>query len=316
VLLYGFCSTRVLTLRRQIRTAPLVMLELAAQIAGVLSMIAFAYLGFGVWSLVVGNLLSAAVHTVLSFALPGTHRDGFGIDPEARKEIILFGRWILASSALTFGVNRGDQLALARLLGAQSLGFYNLAFALSEALDNVAQRVIHGVMYPLFAQLHNEAPEKLKQAYYHARLSFDLVVQLGLGGVCALSPLVIDVLYDDRYRDAGPMLRVLIVRVAVGLMLTPCEVSLAAQGLSQYAFRRTVAMSLGMLVGVPVGYAWGGALGLLWGTVLARLPVFLVLWPAAHERGLLSVTRELLAALSFLFGAALGALLLPWFSRF
>ena len=105
------------------------------------------------------------------------------------------------------------------------------------------------------------------------------------------------------------------MRVALGLMLTPAEVSLAAQGHSHYAFRRTLALSLGMLVGVPLGYAWGGALGLLWGTVLARLPVFGVLWPAAQKQGLLRLARELLAPLSFALGLALAALLLTLLPR-
>ena len=158
----GLASTRVFTMRRHLRPLPVVLLEISGQITGLAATIALAYGGLGIWSLVVGTLVAAVTHVGISHVLPGTHRERFRIDRDARQEIVRFGRWIYASSAVTFAAGRGDQLVLARLLGAASLGVYNIALALAEVPDALVGRVIDRLLYPLYARVHNERPEQLR----------------------------------------------------------------------------------------------------------------------------------------------------------
>jgi O-antigen/teichoic acid export membrane protein len=286
-----------------------VVLELSAQIAGVVTMIALAYLGVGVWSLVIGSIVSAMAHTGLSYALPGTHRERFRIDPDARHEIVHFGRWIYASSAVSFLAGRGDQLVLGRILGAASLGLYNIGLALAELPEAVANRVVAGILFPLFARIHNDRGGELPLVYYRTRLVFDAVLHTALGGLVALAPWLIRLLYDPRYLGAYPMLQVLALRTSVGLLATPCETALTAQGLSQYGFRRNLFVGIGNFVAMPAGYALGGTLGLVWGSTIARVAALVALWPAARERGLLRLGRELLFLPFLACGYGLGTLL-------
>jgi O-antigen/teichoic acid export membrane protein len=307
--LHGLASTRVLTLRRKLRPLPIVALETSTQLVGVLAMIGLAWAGFGVWSLVAGNLLSAALQAGLSHFLPGTHRERLRIDREARAEIARFGRWIYASSAMTFVAGRADQLVLGRLLGAASLGLYNIGLALAEAPEALANRVIAGIFYPLYARVHNEHPGELPRLYYRTRLAFDAVVHTALGGLVALSPWLITLLYDRRYVDAIPMLQILAVRTSVGLLAAPLETALTSQGHSVYGFRRNFFVGLSTFVAMPLGNAFWGVAGLLWGSTLARVAALAVLWPAARQRGLLRLRRELLAPLFLAVGYGLGGAL-------
>jgi O-antigen/teichoic acid export membrane protein len=308
--LHGLASTRIFSLRRHFRPLPIVWLEIGSQVAGAVTMIALAWAGVGVWSLVAGNLVQATLHTALSYALPGTHRERYRIDPESRHEITRFGRWIFASSAMTFLAGRGDQLVLARLLGAASLGLYNLALVFAEAPDLLVNRVISGILYPLYARVHNETPDRLGHTYYRTRLALDAAVQTTLGGIVALAPWIIHLLYDSRYYGAIPMLQILAVRTGLGLIASPCETALTAQGLSEYGFRRNLAVAASTFILMPVGNWAGGVIGLLWGSTLARGAALLVLWPAAKEKGILRIERELLAVPFFLAGAGIGWVLL------
>jgi O-antigen/teichoic acid export membrane protein len=308
--LHGLASTRILSLRRHFRPLPIVWLEISSQVAGAATMIGLAWAGVGVWSLVAGNLVQASLHTAFSFALPGEHRERYRIDAESRKEITHFGRWIFASSAMTFLAGRGDQLVLARLLGAASLGLYNLALVFAEAPDLLVNRVISGILYPLYARVHNENPGQLRHTYYRTRLALDAVVQTGLGGLCGLAPWLIHLLYDSRYYGAIPMLQILTIRAGLGLVASPCETVLTAQGLSEYGFRRNLVVAVSTFLLMPLGNWLGGTLGLLWGTTLARATSLVVLWPAARERGILWIERELLALPFFAVGAGVGWALL------
>lgn len=305
-LVNGCGSTAIFTMRRQLRPGPLALLEISAQVAGSAVMIVGAWLGWGVVALVVGTLLSALVHTGGSFLLPGRRRHRLKIEPTAKQDILRFGRWIFASSAVTFGAARGDQVVLARLLGAASLGFYNIALALAEAPEAVGQRVVSGLFYPVFSRVHNQSPAKLAAIYYRMRLAFDGVVQTGLGVLYALAPLIIDLLYDARYAGAAPMLRVLAIRAALGLAAAPCETCLTAQGLSVYGFRRNLYVAIAVLVMMPIGYWWAGASGVLWAAALSRLMSFVALWPAARERGLLRLSREALVPVFVVMGYGVG----------
>lgn len=315
-LVHGFCSMRTLLLRRALRLAPLVALELGTQLLGALVTVGMARAEWGVWSLVWGALAAALAATAGSFFLPSTHRDGFAWEPAARTEIVHFGRWILASSALTFASARADQFVLARLLGAGGLGYYNIALALSEAAESAAARVSSSVIYPLLASLHNSDPRALREAYYRARLPFDALSQLALGGLFSLSGWLVELLYDPRYQAVTPMLKALSARASLGLWATGCEVALLAQGLSIVQFRRNAAVTLGVLVCMPAGFWLGGALGLLWGSVVARALAFVVLWPRARSQGLFAPLRELYVPLSFAAGCALGLALERILPRF
>jgi O-antigen/teichoic acid export membrane protein len=307
----GLTSTRVFTLRRHLRPLPLVLLEISGQVTGLVATIALAYAGVGVWSLVAGTLVGAATHAGTSNVLPGKHRERFRIDADARREIARFGRWIYASSAVTFAAGRGDQLVLARLMGAASLGVYNIALALAELPDALVGRVIDRLLYPLYARVHNEHPEQLPRVYYRTRLALDAVAHTALGGVVALAPWLIRVLYDARYHDAAPILQILALRTCFTVLAAPCETALFAQGLSMYGFRRNLVVALCTFAAMPIGHALGGVTGLLWGSTVARAAAIAVLWPAARRTGILTIHRELLFVLFLAVGYGVGTAV-PW----
>jgi O-antigen/teichoic acid export membrane protein len=305
--LYGLGSMKLCLARREMNPLPIAINELVSQVLGVVATVCFAYfLELGVLALVLGTLVNSVSHTLGSHLLRHPHRDRFGVDAEARKEILQFGQWIFASSAVTFVAGRGDQILLGSLLGATNLGLYNLALTLADAPDALAQRVVGGVLYPLYAKIFNERPDDLPRAYFRSRLAFDSLVHTALGGLYAVAPWLIGVLYDDRYKAAYPMLQILALRTALGLMATPCETALTARGLSVYGFRRNLYVALGVLVFLPLGNWLGGAEGVLWGTVLSRFAGLAAVWPAAREHGILQVWRELLVAVFLGAGYSLG----------
>jgi len=216
-------------------------------------------------------------------------------DQSAWQEITQFGRWIFGSSVATFLSSQSDRLILGRLLGMSTLGVYSVALMLSEAIGAAVSRVVAGVLYPVFSRVSNEEPEILRDEYYAARLRLDVAALPALGMLTMLGDFIVILLWDARYVEAGWMLRVLAIRVAFACIMLPCEVCLVATGESRFGFLRSVVRMFAVLIGVPLGYAWGGPEGLVLAVALSEFPAAFVLWPASAKRGLFKFSRELLA---------------------
>jgi len=308
-MIHGFSSTRVFTLRRRLHLLPLMLLDLLTQIVGLVVNVAGALRGYGVEALLAGQIISVLVFTAVSHNLPGvSHRDRLRMEPEARHQLMHFGRWIFFSSALSFGSSRADQIILARLLGAAPLGLYNIALNLGEMPGTLFLRLISGVAYPSLARVKNQRPGDFATEYYRLRLWLDVCFYTGAGVLVAISDILIRVLYDDRWQGAAMMLRIIIVRTALSAVGAVVEAGLMAHGKAEYAFRKNAVSTACLLVFMPIGSHFGGVQGVLWASVAATGASLCVLWPAALRLGFFRLHRELVlfVYLGIGYGVGLG----------
>jgi O-antigen/teichoic acid export membrane protein len=306
VLAGGFSSSSLYTLRRHLRLGTMMVVDLFSQVVGVAAMVAWAYARPTVWALVAGAVVTSVAKSAASYAVPTHVKNRFTWDDEAYRAILHFGKWIFGSSALYFLSKQSDRLLLGRYLGMSALGIYSIAMFLSEALGTVVYRITHGVLYPLFSQVWRDEPTRLKEVYYRARLPMDAAAMLGLGGLMVLGERVVDLLYDDRYADAGWMLEVMCVRVALTCVLTPCETALFSMGYTRYGFFQNIARAAWILAAVPIGYHVAGVHGVVWATALAEVAVAFVVWPPFVRLGMMKWSREALALALFAVGMLLG----------
>jgi O-antigen/teichoic acid export membrane protein len=211
---------------------------------------------------------------------------------------------------LTFASQQGDRLLLGRFLGAATLGVYSIAVFLSGALGDATGRITHGVFFPAYSRVKAEGTERLKAVFYRTRLVIDALVLPALGVLSVLGPTVIRLLYDNRYESAGWMLRVLVIRVALGALIEPYQFCLMAVGESRYGFFLNLSRTVSLLVSVPVAYATFGVTGLVWGVALSEIPALAVVYSGFVRQGLASPRHEARVPFFFAGGLGLGWLLL------
>lgn len=304
---HGFHSIKPWVMRRHMQFVPQIKLDLISNLLSVATMIGMAAMGFGIAATLAGLFVQSLFSTISSYFLPiKLPRPRFMIDPSAKSEILHFGRWIFLSSCLTAVINKGDQLLLGRLLGAAQLGIYQTALALAELPDILVGRIVSSILLPALARVKNHAPQDFAKEYYRIRVWLDALAFTAMGGLIGMSDWVIGLMYDDRYQAAGPMLRLLTVRVAIHVASSLCETCLFAHGQTQFGFRRNVFVSIVTLTAIPIGNHFGGIEGLLWGTIVGRLTAFPALWPAARKQKMLWIRREVLPLPYMAFGYALG----------
>ncbi len=302
-LIAGLNSTSLYSFRRRLMNGRLVLIDLVGQLINVGVMLAWASVDPSVWALIAGGFANSATRLAASHLAKIEYRNRFRYDPAAARALLDFGRWVLGSSALFFVGRQGDRLLVGHYLGLSMLGVYSIAVVISDSIGAVIERIAHNVFFPILSQLQGQGRDEFRRVYYRMRFHLDLASQPALGALSVLGSLLVDLLWDARYAEAGWMLEALCLRVSMSCFLTPCDRGLLAIGQAPVTLYRSAGRALWIAAGIPIGYTLGGLPGLIYATALAELPVLLILWPAFHRAGLLRLERELLAPLLFACGA-------------
>jgi len=303
----GFQSTKVLTLQRRVNLKRLTMLDLLVQLITILLTIGCAYYWKSVWALVPGPLMGELVRAFVSHRLLADYNNKLQFNRQNFRDIFGFGRWVFISSAFYFFSRQSDRFLLGYFAGLSFLGIYSVAAQIIDAIENLVTKLNHSVLYPTLSKI-KEDRVRFKEVFYKIRFFYELVGFPLLGLLVILSPMIISVLYDDRYHDAGWIMQFLLCKVALYAMFTSCETCLVALGQPRYSSMRNGCKMLWVTVGIPIAWTYADLPEVLLVLVTAELPSVLFFWPAMARMGVLRIGRELFPVVMFIFGASVGYL--------
>lgn len=308
IVIDGFKSTNLMRLRREVALGQLAAINIGAQIGGMIVTIGWALLSPSVWALIAGGLASSVVRTIASHLPALGVRNRFRWDPTSKQEILDFGKWIFGSSVMTFIGKQGDRLLLGHYMGVGTLGIYSMAVFIAEAVVQVATTITSGVLYPVFSRMQREDPARFSEVYYRAKLRLDALTLLPIGGLMMLSQRVVDVMFDERYAEAGWMLRLLCIRAATTITLSQIENSLFALGHTRYGFYQNVTRTIWIGAGIPIAYHLWGLPGILWCVAVADIPALVTLIIPFARLKLMRPMREAYSIALLCLGMLLGYL--------
>lgn len=306
----GLVSTQIYTARRHLNLVPLIKLDLAAQLVGSIFAVSLALLFESVWALVLSGVLGSLVRAIGSFYLTKAPPNRLEMNREAAREIYNFGKWIFGSSALSFLARNVDRLVFGAVAGPIVVGIYSIAFFLADAIGAAVARATSGVLYPVLSRISRESPLRLADAFYAARLRTDLLGLVPAGILTVSAPAVVGFLYDDRYYDAGWMLQILCVKIALSIIVETIQNCLFSMGQTKHGFRQNMLRLGVLLVAMPVGWELLGLRGLVWAVALAEVPPVAYVWTVFYRQRMLRFTRE--AVSIGLYGLGVGVGLTVW----
>lgn len=123
-----------------------------------------AVLLFGnVWALVFGLLAGKAAMLIASYLI-SPYRPHLSFDIDKIKELFGYGKWILGTSVLVFLVTQGDDILVGKLLSVTALGYYQMAYLISNLPATQITHVISQVTFPTYSKIQTNLP-KLREAY-------------------------------------------------------------------------------------------------------------------------------------------------------
>ena len=303
----GFYSTKLMEANRNLALSQITLIDLGAQMLGLLCMLIWAWVDRSIWALVAGNIFTSLALALFSHAfLPGT-ANRWRWNRLAFLEIMHFGKWIFTSSILSFLVTNSDRLLLGVFVGSATLGICVIAFLIVGAVDQLVGRIVAGVTLPALSEVVRRTGD-LRAAYYRFHLLIAAPAYFGAGFLMVSGAPLIGLLYDHRYADAGWMLQIL----AAMLIAAPFQIavqSYLALGMPQLHSKILFVRLMALVAAMPVGFLLFGLPGVLWGIVVSQLssvPIFIFY---NVKIGLLDLRKELLPLPALLFGMGIGGLI-------
>jgi O-antigen/teichoic acid export membrane protein len=300
----GFYSTKLFSMNRHLTVGRISLIEIASQALGLVVMVVWALFHRSVWALVVGGLATPFFKLVLlRFALPGlTNR--FAWSRDDARALFSFGRWIFVSTAMTFLASQSDRLVFGKLIPLAMLGVYQIAVTLASVPSLALEALGSKIVFPLFSRVHNEGGD-LPASFRRVRLPVLVVAAWVLSGFAGGGDVIIDILYDDRYAQAGWIVQLLSVGAWFSALDNVYKSALLARGRANVVAGANLGKLAGMLVFIPLGFHLLQFPGAVIGLVAAELCRVSVSIAASRRAGFTVLDQDL--GLTALMAAAGGA---------
>ena len=190
--------------------------------------------------------------------------------------------------------------------------YWSIAGFIIGAIWGAVQRLFETVSLPALSEIARDDPSRMREVYYRLRLPGDLLLLFVTGLLFAAGQLVIDLLYDPRYSEAGGFLQILslslfTIRYGVAIQLY------VALGVTRYVAIVNVVRFLSLYTLVPALYYLAGTQAVIWGVALHGLAMVPFIYAFNAKLGLIDWRRELMVLvvlpIGFLSGSALNQLL-------
>ena len=255
-------------------------------------MVIRAFATQSIWALVLGGTIASVAKLALThLCLPGP-ANRFGWEPEARRELVRFGRWIFLSTLCGFLLSQGDKLILGKYLTLEALGVYNIGFFLASFPLLLGKSLIERMVIPLY----REHPPAASPANF-ARLRRMRAVLTGsilalLGAMAFAGVGLVDLLYDPRFALAGPIVVLIAVTQMPQVIGLTYDFAALAAGDSRGFFLQMAPRALTQTVFLLAGAQMFGLAGALIGQALACVATYPLIvriarrygaWDAGHD---------------------------------
>ena len=215
-------ATIVAQQRRHFAFKSLAIRSLAGRSLGGLAGIVAAFLGGGVWSLAMQQILTAFVGSLVLLATCA-RLPRFRWGTMEFRQLIRFGAFALGGVFLTFSIKRLFTILAGLMLGVAKAGYLNLGFRIVDVLWSISATGVAQVSLPMLAGLQSD-PARLERAYRKSVEMACVLLYPCFIGIASTAPEIVQTVFGLRWAAASPCvaaLACLVVVQAPRLFVTP-----------------------------------------------------------------------------------------------
>lgn len=230
VLLQGLANPGVMYFQKDLEFHKQFAYQLSGRVIYVVVAIGYALVYQSVWALVFGSFGGSITGLAVSYLIH-SYRPRLAFSVEFARELLNYGKWIFSSEILSFLTNEGDDAFVGWYLSATALGFYQMAYQISNAPATEITHTISSVVFPTYSKLQNDL-SALRRGYFNTLQLVSFVTLPAGVGIFVVMPSFVNAFLGADWRP----------------MILPAQL-LAVYGL--FHSLRTAAVPLFRAVGYP-----------------------------------------------------------------
>ena len=274
--------THASLLYKELRFKEMAVIEIISSLVRIFLIVLLALAGFGFWSLVWGTVLERIFKTIL---IVNCHswRPKFLFSKEKFDRLFHFGRNIYGQSFVNYFSNNIDFIITGKILGPQSLAFYQFAYNLPHLVLSHVSAGIENVSFPVFSKLQDErtrlARGFLKSVKYISIVTFPL-----MAGLAFVAKDFMTTMYGAQWAPAILPLQILCLSGAIRSVTVTIHPVLQAIGRPDITLKYTLALMPIVVVLIIFLSRWGVE-GVALGMVGTSFLYLAVVRTGAHQIG-------------------------------
>ncbi|WP_169823937.1 teichuronic acid biosynthesis protein TuaB [Bacillus marinisedimentorum] len=262
-------------IQRNLQFNLLARIEMVSFSTGVLASIILAVLDFGVMSLIWGQIITNATKTI-QFTIHGWkhHKPSFHFRFKEITGYLNFGLNQMGSRIVSYFASNVDYMLIGRYLGSEALGIYTVAYQLIVIPVSKINPIITKVAYPVFSK-EQDNNKTVGSGFIQISKLLSVVTFPLLVGMMATSPVLVPVVFGDKWLEAAPLIQILALLGILRVLMNPNGSVLLAKGRAGLVFVWDffVAASNGLVFWYFVQY---GTVAVAWAYVAISMVNFIL----------------------------------------
>jgi O-antigen/teichoic acid export membrane protein len=241
-------------LRRELRFRSLAIRRLVSALIGGIVGLVMAWQGYGVWSLIMQQVVNSFVSMIFLIA-------GYRWHPRLQfsrphfVELFHFSSHTLGTNLMNFAMLRADRLLIGFFLGKVSLGYYALAQQLIGIMALVFVGSISGIAFPLLSR-YTDAIKR--QGVFTAALKVTCLVAFpAFCGLMLTAHVVVPAVFGQGWIPAVPLIQILAVTGFFYAVFYLVDALAMAGGRADWVFRvnllNVTLYAIAFFIAVPFG---------------------------------------------------------------
>jgi len=282
--IYAFNIVQRNQLKKKLNFKVIAIVTITTSIIALVVTIFMAFNGFGVWSLVAQNLISAAIPSIV-FWFFVKWRPVWIFSWNSFKELFGFGFYMFLTHLINGFTQQLQGLLIGKFYSPTIMGYYSKANGLEKLASTSISQIMTQVTYPLYAEVQDDRAlmctmiKRLTMTLSY--ITFPLMFVLIL---CA-EPIFV-LLYSDRWIQSVPYFQVLCFAGLAYCLQSVNLQTISAIGKSKTMFWWTLVkrvIGVGIIIG---GLILFGMKGLLAGVVISTwFAYFINIWLVSRHIG-------------------------------
>lgn len=198
-------------------------------ISGLVGII-IAYLGFGVWALVVQYILNTIIISIALFVQLDWHPQ-LKFSWSSGKPLLDYGWKIVATSFMGNFFNQLRTLLLGKMYTPAELAFYNRGQKFPDLVSQNIDGTISTVLFPAISEFNDDLQKVKKMIRRSLRVSTFIIMPIMFGMAATSKPIIL-MLLTDKWIDSVPYMQYLCIAGAFGTISNTNMQAISAIGRS------------------------------------------------------------------------------------